>query len=116
VAARPPERPRRVNLRSEHDGEDHRYLDAHLDQDGNLHLDGQDLGPGTAPVSSDGEYEYFKAIAAADIPALLALLDAPGDVSILDELERHWTGAQSHELETRIRNSGFPFTFSCWSG
>jgi len=107
---------RRVNLRSEHDGEDHRYLDAHLDQEGNLHLDGQDLGPGTSPVSSDGEYEYFKEIVATDIPALLALLDAPPDADVLEELERHWTGAQSHELETRIRNSGFPFKFSCWSG
>ena len=46
-----------VTLRDEVDGPDSRHLWAHIDQEGNLHIDGQDLGPKTAIVSSDGEYE-----------------------------------------------------------
>ena len=50
----------KVTLRSERSGRDVRTLWAHVDVDGNLHVDGQDLGPRTAPVSVDGEYEWSK--------------------------------------------------------
>ena len=65
----------RVELRKEHDGTDSRYLRAYLDASGNLHIDGHDLGPGTAPVSADGEYEWFKTIRAEDVPKVVT---APG--------------------------------------
>ncbi len=65
---------RRVVLRSERTRDDTRHLEAYLDTDGALHIDGQDLGPGTAPFSDDGEYEWFRTIPAAEVPRLVELL------------------------------------------
>jgi hypothetical protein len=48
-----------VVLRDERSGGDIRHLEAFLDENGSLRLEGHDLGPGTAPVSQDGEYEWF---------------------------------------------------------
>ena len=107
--------PRRVQLRNEHHGDDSRYLDAYVDQDGGLHIDGQDLGPSTASVSGDGEYEYHKTVAAADIPALLELLGRDANDNILDVLETGWTGPASYDLERTLRESAIPVAFSCWS-
>jgi hypothetical protein len=106
---------RRVTLRRERAGADSRFLEAYLDASGDLHLDGQDLGPGTAPVSADGEYEWFQRIAAADVPRLLALLGAPAGEDVLDVLERGWRGARSYELERILRTSGIPVDRTVWS-
>ena len=97
---------RRIQLRNEHDGADSRYLWAYVDGDGNLHIDGQDLGPATGSVSSDGEYEWFKTIRAADIPNLVIALDGNLTENVLDILESRYTGDGSYELEKRIRDSG----------
>jgi hypothetical protein len=106
--------PRKVVLRAERDGVDSRFLDAYLDERGDLHIDGQDLGPGTAPVSDDGEYEWFTTIAAADVPRLVMLLGGqPGD-HILDLLEQRYSGAGSYELERLIRESAFPLRREVW--
>lgn len=105
---------RKVTLRDERDGRDSRHLWAYVDDAGNLHIDGHDLGPGTAPVSADGEYEWFKTVAAADVPRLVGLLGGtPGD-DVLDLLERGFSGAGSYDLEARLRTSGIPVQFfSC---
>ena len=63
-----------VTLRDETNGPDSRHLWAHLDQEGNLHIDGQDLGPKTVIVSSDGEYEWFETIDRSDLAKLIGLL------------------------------------------
>ena len=55
---------RRIKLREEPNARDARYLDAHVDAAGDLHLDGQDLGPATSLISGDGEYEWFMTITA----------------------------------------------------
>lgn len=55
-------KPRTVTLRDEQDGQDSRHLRAWLDERGNLHIDGQDLGRATAVVSDDEEYEWFETI------------------------------------------------------
>jgi len=105
----------KIHLRDEHDGEDHRYLSASLDHEGNLIIEGQDLGPATAIVSSDGEYEWTRIIAAKDISHLLQLLDASRDADVLQILAEHWTGKNSYELERRIRDSDLPSNLSGWS-
>jgi hypothetical protein len=106
---------RRVSLRAEHDGPNSRFLDAYLDDEGDLHIDGQDLGPATAPVSSDGEYEWFKVVGKRDLPRLKALLGARPEEAILDVLGR-FTGTDSYELEQVLRESGIPVALSVWSG
>ena len=106
---------RRVSLRAEHDGPDSRYLDAYVDDVGDLHIDGQDLGPATTPVSSDGEYEWFQTIHRADLPRLKALLGAAVGEDILDVLEG-WTGRRSYDLEEILRESDIPRSLGTWSG
>lgn len=105
-----------VSLRAERDGADSRFLRAYLDEAGNLHIDGQDLGPATASVSSDGEYEWFETIQQADVPKVIALLDGSPEDDILDLLERGWTGDRAAELERRLRESDIHIQFSSWSG
>jgi hypothetical protein len=100
--------PTTVQLRSEHNGADHRYLIAHLEPNGDLRLSGQDIGPGTSAVSSDGEYEWENVVPAAHIPALLEALGAPADADILAELAARWTGPASYELERCLRESDIP--------
>jgi len=105
-----------ITLRDEHDGDDHRNLVVYLDELGQLHIDGQDLGPGTAPVSDDGEYEWFQTIAAADIPRLCQLLGGYAGETILAILTRKYTGDRSYELERLLRDSDIPVNRRVWSG
>ena len=107
---------RRVVLRDEHRGADWRALWAWVDSAGALHIDGQDLGPATAAVSDDGEYEWFVTIAAAEVPRVVELLGgAPGD-QVLDVLERGWTGRHSYRLEEMLRDSEIRSGRTTWSG
>jgi hypothetical protein len=114
--ARPDRGTREVRLREERDGRDSRHLWAYVDEAGALHIDGQDLGPGTEIVSSDGEYEWFQTIAPADVPRVVALLGGqPGD-DVLDLLERDFTGARSYELEALLRASDIHVELFTWRG
>ena len=95
-----------VCLRSEHNGDDSRYLHAHLAPSGDLLIEGEDSGPATALVSSDGEYEWLWVGAVDKLPELLRVLGAGQETGVLDELEAHWSGAASYELERHLRESG----------
>lgn len=108
--------PRSVDLFAEHreDGSS-LYLRARVSEEGDLRIEGQDLGPVTAAVSSDGEYEYLYTIQSEDVAALGAALGGEADDDILEVLKDSWSGAKSHGLEEAIRHSGVPFTFSCYS-
>jgi hypothetical protein len=107
---------RKIQLRQEISGQDRRSLWAYCDEEGNLQVDGQDLGPGTALVSSDGEYEWSESVKAADIPRLVELLGgAPGE-DILRLLERRFCGVASYEFEGTLRESGLPVKTWVWSG
>jgi len=105
-----------VTLRHEVDGPDTRHLWAHIDQEGNLHIDGQDLGPKTAIVSADGEYEWFQTIDRSELPKLSGVLGGKSDDDILDVLEENWTGPQASELEALLRESDIEVDRFVWSG
>jgi hypothetical protein len=107
---------RKVTLRDEVNGRDWRFLSATLDEAGALVIEGQDLGPSTAPVSSDGEYEWVTTIARENIPRLLEVLGAPENADVLKVLEASWTGPNSYELEKQIRDSNIPVDRWAWSG
>ena len=98
----------KVVLREERSGPDRRNLWAYFDPDGALHIDGQDLGPATAPVSADGEYEWFKTIQPAHLPRLVELLGGEAGTDLLALLAERYTGAGSYELERVLRESGVP--------
>ncbi|MGC1184291.1 MAG: hypothetical protein WBA31_03955 [Candidatus Dormiibacterota bacterium] len=95
-----------MTLRNETRGVDTRHLCAYLDDEGNLHIDGHDLGPATAVVSDDGEYEWFRTISNEDLPQLRSLLGEHADTNLLDVLEQKWTGVRSYDLEKLLRDSG----------
>jgi len=99
---------RKVMLREERSGRDSRNLWAYLDPDDALHLDGQDLGPATAPVSVDGEHEWFQTIRPAHLPRLVELLGGEPGTDLLALLAERYTGAGSYELERILRESGIP--------
>ncbi len=75
---------------------------------GELHLDGQDLGDPALLPGGDGEYEYFRTIAAEDFPALLELLQGRPDDDVLALLARDYARQRSFELELKLRNAPFP--------
>jgi hypothetical protein len=101
----PPEKV--IVLRAETDGIDHRHLRARLHPDGTLTVEGHDLGPGTAPVSGDGEYEWVHTYEAAVVPDFLSALGGSTGEDPAVVLARY-TGAKSHELERIARECGVP--------
>jgi len=105
---------RMVLLRAERKGGGLRSLRAYLEPDGSLLLAGHDLGPFTAPVSPDGEYEWYEKIKAEDLPRLLELLGADAESDILDVLAEHCTGMASYDLEKKLKESTIPVSlFVC---
>ncbi|GEM_PF-1060195 len=89
---------------------------AYLDTAGQLHIDGQDLGPVTSPVSADGEVESFRILPPENIQRLVELLGGvPGD-GILDILAGSWTGERSYELERILREGPVAVVFATWTG
>ena len=107
---------RRIVLRDEDDEVDRRHLDARVDAQGRLRIDGHDRGPATraAQPASDGEYEWFTTYAADDVPRIVELLGGdPGD-DVLDLLEQRFTGPASYDLERLLRESDLPVERSVW--
>jgi len=105
---------RRIQLRDEHSSDGSRSLWAYVDEIGNLHIDGQDLGRGTAAMTGDGEYEWFKTIMAEHVPKVVTLLGGSTGGDVLDLLEARYTGDASGELEKRLRESDIKVEFfSC---
>jgi hypothetical protein len=97
-----------IRLRAERDGRGRRNLSAYLDAEGNLHIDGQDIGPQTALVSADGEYEWFETVQATHVPQLVELLGGEAGDDVLDLLERRYRDAGSYELERLLRDGDIP--------
>ena len=106
---------RQVVLRDERNGRDSRHLSAHLNEAGDLVIAGQDLGPGTAPVSGDGEYEWSETVRAEHLADLIALLGGAPGVDVLDLLEGY-AGARSFELERLLSGGEVPVEFWSYAG
>jgi len=106
---------RKVVLREERSGRDQRNLWAYIDESGALHIDGQDLGPATARVSADGEYEWFETIQPAHLPRLVDLLGGDAGTDLLDLLAERYTGAGAAELERVLQESGIPVELFVYS-
>ena len=109
---------RTVTLRRERSGPDLRSLIARLTSDGELVIEGQDLGPATAMISSNGEYEWGYNFPSGSIPALHAALGGQENEDVLDVLERSYTGEGSYELERIMRETeeSIPRSFWSWAG
>ena len=78
-----------VVLRDIRDAHGSRYLEAHLEPDGTLVIEGQDLGDEVESIFGEGlrEYEWTWRVAPADVPTLAeriaVALEAPVELGIL---------------------------------
>jgi hypothetical protein len=103
-----------VTLRDETGPGGTRHLRARFRECGDLVIEGHDLGPGTKPVSSDGEYEWFITIRREHLDRLRASIGADSEEDLLSFLERNFSGTASYELEPNIRAGDVPREFfSC---
>lgn len=101
---------RQAQLRHVRDDQGNTFsLDVRLLDDGSVEFAAQDLGPITAPVSDDGEYEYWRTIAAEHVPQLVWLLGGEPGEHVIELLARHWSGGErSFDLEGVLRQAPFP--------
>jgi hypothetical protein len=90
-------------------------VNATLERDGTLKISGQDFGPVTKGVSSDGEYEWFYIVAAEDVPALVVALGGKHGADVIDLLAQRWSGDAAYELGEAVRSSGVQYRFSTYS-
>jgi hypothetical protein len=87
----------KVVLRNSRDEKGTRYLEASLRVNGDLVIEGQDLGSGVEDVFGFYEYEWSWAIAAEDVSELLAALGAESDV--LSALRERFSGDRAGDLK-----------------
>jgi hypothetical protein len=101
-------------LREARTGPDQRFLLAYVSTDGALHIEGQDLGPATAPPSRHGEYEWFQIIRPERLPRLIGLLGGEPGTDLLDLLAERYTGVGAATFERILRESGIPVERFVW--
>ncbi|MBP6471582.1 MAG: hypothetical protein KBE23_17135 [Chloroflexi bacterium] len=99
---------RTVVLRDVHDNLGSRYLAASFTPEGNIKIEGQDLGSGVEQVFGEGirEYEWVWVVKAAHIPALEQALGEPVDV--LESLKTRFSGDQAALLKKFLDDQNIP--------
>jgi hypothetical protein len=98
---------RREDLRS--------FLDAGINEDGDLVLQGQDLGEFVEAAMGTDEYEYAKTYAKSTFPAILEALGEPADSDILEVIAARWCGNEvSFEFERRLEKAGIERDLWTW--
>ena len=98
---------RREDLRS--------FLDAGINEDGDLVLEGQDLGEFVEQAMGTDEYEYAKTYAKSTFPAILEALGEPAGSDILEVIAARWCGDEvSFEFERRLEKAGIPRDLWTW--
>ena len=98
----------RVILRDVKDALGSRYLAAFLTVEGDVVIEGQDVGDGVEQVFGDGirEYEWTYTIHAAHIPTLRQALAASGDV--LAALRERFSGDDAASLKQFLEDRDIP--------
>lgn len=102
-----------VTLRQTRDELGSRYLQATLAPNGNVVIEGQDLGQGVAQFFGEGltEYEFAMTIQAADVPLLLKALATQSNVLIA--LQQQFQSQSNLEPGAFLEAHNVPYTF--WS-
>ena len=102
---------RRVVLRDVSDAEGTRHLQAKLTREGDLVIEGQDLGAGVRRALGVYEYEWVWTIGARDVPSLLAALGTTSDV--LSALRERFSDDLSADLGSFLKSHDIPY--KTWS-
>jgi hypothetical protein len=95
----------KLTLRAESVGPDWRFLWVYCDGGGDLHVEGQDLGPAVELFCGEDEYEWFETVRASDLPRLVEILGGADGEPIMSVLERY-RGSASYDFERRLHASG----------
>ena len=96
----------KVVLRNQRDEYGLRYLDATLNENGDIVIEGQDLGKGVEEAFSSSEYEWTWTIKSNHIHLLKKALGGTND--ILDALEKEYSGLNASKLYEFLENNKIP--------
>lgn len=100
-----------IVLRDTRDADGSRRLTARLDRNGDLLIEGQDLGDGVERAFGVREYEWTWTVAAADLSTLRAALGIDDD--LLPALQRRFGGTAAGGLGRFLE--AHAITYSGWS-
>jgi hypothetical protein len=82
-------------------------LEAYLNDDGDLVLEGYDLGKAPEMMWGDSDYEYWWTVKKADVPMVLLQL-------IKDKFDQQ-KGYRSSQFAEWLKEKGIPVDFMSWS-
>ncbi len=107
--------PTAITLREDHTGHDVRRLWARVDANGDLLIEGQDLGPGVASFWGAGssEYEWIITVRAPHIPSLVAALGGRSGDDVLSLLAGRFRDDDRCASKSFLEERGVPIEF--WS-
>ena len=105
-----------ISLLNERDGPNSWFIDASLDEQGNLLIAGQDIGPATATMSSDGEYEWSVVVPASSLGRAVVVLGGRAGEPILELLARDYSGRAAYGIRRKLEEAGIPVELFTWSG
>jgi hypothetical protein len=93
-----------VILRKINDSDGSRLLEASLNSNGDVIIEGRDYGAGVERIFGFREYEWSWTIPAASVPALLQALEATSDV--LSAISRRFSGDNAVDLGPFLEANG----------
>lgn len=104
-----------INLREERNGRDVRRLWATLSANGDLQIEGQDLGPSVGRFwgQESGEYEWCLTIRATDVEKLVMALGATPGEALLPLLAERFKQDEDCVTKRFLEAQGIPVEF--WS-
>ena len=98
--------PTHVVLRQNRDADGSRLLEASMSVEGDVLIEGYDLGDGVERVFGVREYEWAWTIPAATVPALLRALEVTDNV--LAALQDRFSGDNAALLGVFLESNGIP--------
>ena len=96
-----------VVLRDTKDADGTRYLEASFNAEGDLVIEGQDLGPGVKEILGVNEYEWAWTISACDCDQLLVALGAKSN--LLSAIGERFAGERAGDLQPFLEAEGIRF-------
>ena len=99
--------PKKVVLRKERSESDYRFLSAEIDENGDLVIDGQDLGGGVDSAFGCSEYEWSWTVRAKHIGQLKIALGSRRN--ILRTLKKRFSDQKAAGLYEFLQKSKVPF-------
>ena len=103
-----------IILRAEIVGADQRHLWAQIDDNGDLVIAGQDLGPSVEQFFGEREYEWAHTIKKQHIPQFLELLNQDPEANVMSVLQG-FTGERCNLVSDAITSAADKFPIEFWS-